>query len=148
MADEDLKVLRPKYLTRRALVSSLGVAALVLGTLWAAGSLALKGEPLQMVDDVAAERLIANETRPLVVEFVVPGCVFCKGSSRLLRQVAESTGQRVRYAQIDLSENTRLADKLGVQAVPTIIVFDKGKMRGRTAMIASTGELDELLRAR
>jgi thioredoxin 1 len=134
--------LRPWYRRRKAIVAIAGVVAVM----WLiAPHLTISDSVLVAVDDVQAEALIDLDGRPVVIEFVVPGCHFCKGASRLLRQVAADTGDSVRYAQIDLSEHTLLADRFAIQAVPTILVFRDRTLLGRTSIIESKAALDKLL---
>ena len=143
MRSTELSSFLPWYRSPIAM-TGIGVACVALWVL--ATQVSISDPVLPSVDDPQAAQLIEEESRPVVLEFVVPGCHFCKGASRLLRGVAAQTGDDVRYAQLDLSEHQGLVDRFGVRGVPTILVFHHRQLLGRTAMLESKAALDQMLR--
>jgi len=113
------------------------------------GVFALSLAPDRLVPEVSAAEAasaIAQEAKPVVVAFVTRGCVFCKGSTRLLREVASDVGDDARFMQVDLAKYPEFAAQYDVVAVPTIVVFRDHTPHARTSLIGSKRELDMSLR--
>jgi len=78
-----------------------------------------------------SERDFVNEVvkcnLPVLVEFGAEWCGPCKVVAPELKALAAELDGKVKVVTVDIDRSPVLARELGVQAVPTFVVFDKGR---------------------
>ncbi len=80
----------------------------------------------------------------VVVDVWAPWCGPCRALSPLLEELARELGPTVRFAKLNSDEEPGLAARWGVQAIPTLLLFENGRPVDRVV-----GALPkEVLRAR
>jgi len=81
-----------------------------------------------------SEREFVNEVMrskvPVLVEFGADWCGPCKVVAPELRALASELEGRAKVVTVDIDRSPMLARELGIQAVPTFVVFDKGRPVG------------------
>jgi len=94
----------------------------------------------------ASEVLQAEQ--PVVVDFWAEWCGPCKALSPVLAEVAEQYAGRVKVAKVNVDENPQLADRYGIQSIPTLIFFVGGEVRdhslGAVGRKTITNKIDAL----
>jgi thioredoxin-like negative regulator of GroEL len=93
------------------------------------------------VTEADAIALIDDSTSPLVLTFRVPGCHFCHAAWKELIAIAAER-PAVRYAEVDLSDAPRIAERFALESAPQQLVFVRGRLVRRTAGLLSPEELD------
>lgn len=83
-------------------------------------------------DDDFAE-VVERATVPVVVDLWATWCGPCRMVSPALEQVARDLAGRIKLAKVDIDKNPRLSRRFEVQAVPTLLVLDKGSTIARQA---------------
>ncbi|MFD8566743.1 thioredoxin [Streptomyces sp. NPDC059639] len=83
-------------------------------------------------DDDFAE-VVERATVPVVVDLWATWCGPCRMVSPALEQVARDLAGRIKLAKVDIDKNPRLSRRFDVQAVPTLLVLDKGETIARQA---------------
>jgi thioredoxin len=89
--------------------------------------------------------LIQSE-KPVLVDFFAEWCGPCKMMAPILQQVKAKMGEDIRIVKIDVDKNTAVAQTFGIQGVPTLIIFQKGKVKWRQSGVVQAGKLEEALR--
>ncbi|MEU5268877.1 thioredoxin [Streptomyces hygroscopicus] len=85
---------------------------------------------------------VAEEATPLVVvDLWATWCGPCRMVSPALEQVATELAGRVKLVKVDIDRNPHLAQRFEVQAVPTLLILDKGEPVARRAGAAPAGTL-------
>ncbi|MEV6667198.1 thioredoxin [Streptomyces nigra] len=83
-------------------------------------------------DDDFAE-VVERADVPVVVDLWATWCGPCRMVSPALEKVATELAGRIKLVKIDIDQNPRLAQRFEVQAVPTLLVLDKGQTIARQA---------------
>jgi thioredoxin 1 len=83
----------------------------------------------------------ASATVPLVVDFWAPWCGPCKALTPVLDQIAGELGGAVRIAKVNVDDENELAQKFGVQNIPTLGFFKGGQFVGKIVGGRSKSEL-------
>ena len=96
-----------------------------------------------------SERDFVNEVMkskvPVLVEFGADWCGPCKVVAPELKALANELEGKAKIATVDIDRSPVLARELGVQAVPTFVVFDKGRPVGAHSGAMKKAQLRELL---
>ena len=71
--------------------------------------------------------LIKSKT-PLLVDFSAEWCGPCKMMKPVLEQLKRSMKEKVRIVKIDVDRNTDLARKYNINSVPSLMLFQEGRI--------------------
>ena len=94
-------------------------------------------------DTFAAE--VLHATPPVLVDFWSDWCPPCKAIAPLLDQLAVELDGRLKVVKIDASAATAVATAHGVSALPTLLVFQGGKVVARKVGATSLAGLRQLV---
>jgi thioredoxin 1 len=64
----------------------------------------------------------------LVVDLWAPWCGPCRMVAPVIQDLATEFAGRISFAKLNTDENQRIAMKYGITAIPTIMLFAKGKL--------------------
>ncbi len=84
--------------------------------------------------------IIASDT-PVLIDFYATWCGPCKTLAPLIEQAKELLGADAKVLKIDIDKNQELANKLGIQGVPTLMVFKKGELKWRQSGVMPTNQI-------
>lgn len=90
---------------------------------------------------------VLQETRPVLVDFWSPTCGPCRAFAPVVAALAAANGDSAVIAKANAFETTNLAAKLGVAALPTILVFKNGEVVARLTGVQKQAALQEILDA-
>ncbi|WP_431994754.1 thioredoxin [Streptomyces griseoflavus] len=87
--------------------------------------------------------VVEQATVPVVVDLWATWCGPCRMVSPVLEQVARDLAGRIKLAKVDVDKNPLLSQRFEVQAVPTLLVLDRGETVARQAGAAPAHVLRE-----
>lgn len=100
--------------------------------------------------DVEKLNQLKNDTGVTLVEFYATWCPHCRKMMPVMEDVKEQVASHVNVYQFDIDKNGELADELGVQSIPTFIIYDNGnelwRHTGETTEAVLLARLDEATR--
>jgi thioredoxin 1 len=89
--------------------------------------------------------ILQSET-PVLVDFHATWCGPCKMMAPELNRLKEMMGEGIRILKIDVDRNPGTAGHYNVSGVPTLILFQKGRVLWRQSGAMSAGQLSNIIR--
>jgi thioredoxin 2 len=98
------------------------------------------------VSDADFERVTADTTVPVLVDFYADWCGPCKIMAPLLDDVAHQRAGELLVLKLDTDRNPVTQQRFGVRGIPTLIAFRGGKEVARRVGAVPPAELDAFLK--
>lgn len=74
-----------------------------------------------------ADVIAASLKTPVIVDFWAPWCEPCKQLAPLIEKAVAAAKGKVKLVKMDIEAHPQIAQQLGIQSIPAVIAFDKGK---------------------
>lgn len=100
---------------------------------------------LPTVNEQSFEREVMLSEVPVLVEFSAEWCAPCKLVAPDLEALSRELGDKAKIVTIDIDRSPNLARQLGVQSVPTFIVFHQGRPANGKVGALKRNQLREML---
>ena len=71
---------------------------------------------------------VLESTIPVLADFWAQWCVPCRMVSPILAQMADEYDGKLKVAEINVDEAGELAAEYNIVSIPSILLFDKGKV--------------------
>ena len=84
-------------------------------------------------------------TKPVLMDFFAEWCGPCKRQTPILEELKKKMGDAIDLQKIDVDQHMDLAQKYGIQVVPTLIVEKDGKIVRTFEGVTSAETLETLL---
>lgn len=84
------------------------------------------------LDEKNFDREVLKSDTPVVVDFWAEWCGPCKVFSPTLEEVSKDYSGKVKFAKLNVDENTNIAQEYGIMSIPTILLFEKGSAKAQS----------------
>ena len=74
------------------------------------------------------EEQVLRAEKPVLVDFWAPWCTYCRRIAPAVDQVAGQYGEQMVVGKVNVDEQPDLAAQFGVMSIPTLLVFEQGKL--------------------
>jgi thioredoxin 1 len=79
------------------------------------------------VTDADFEAEVLRSPKPVLVDFWATWCGPCRMIAPVVAALADELGEKVKVVKMDIDANPRTPMQLGIQSIPTVIIFKDGK---------------------
>jgi thioredoxin len=94
------------------------------------GAAAGDGRPVA-VTDATYDREVLQAPGLVLVDFWAPWCGPCRTVAPVLEKAAERFRGRLKIAKVNTDQNPRVAAQLGIQSIPTLLLYRGGQVIDR-----------------
>lgn len=93
---------------------------------------------------------VIEADRPVLVDFHAAWCGPCQAQAPIIENIARSAGRDAKVVKVDIDRSPELAALFAVRSIPTLLLFNRGKIihrfsgvtSGSTIAAALVGQMD------
>jgi thioredoxin 2 len=97
------------------------------------------------VTEANYDKTLEGTTVPALVDFYADWCGPCHMMAPTLDEFARQRAGKALVLKLDTDANPAIAGRYGIRGIPTLIVFDRGRERGRHVGVADMKKLETLV---
>ena len=86
---------------------------------------------VQNANDENFTEAVLNTNKPVLVDFWAPWCAPCRALTPIVDALADQYAGAVQFMKVNVDDNPQVAQRYGVQAIPTLILFRGGEEKQR-----------------
>lgn len=102
-------------------------------------------ENITDLDQSNFEAFISSTNATVLVDFWAPWCGPCKAIAPILEELATELPDTVKIGKVNVDNNSELASKYEVRAIPTIKIFKGGEVADTVVGLSSKEDLTNRL---
>ena len=93
------------------------------------------------LDSSKFDATVTSGSVPVVVDFWAPWCGPCKAIAPILEELADELGDAVKICKVNVDNNSEIAGKFEIRAIPTILIFKNGEIAETVVGLSSKDDL-------
>lgn len=93
------------------------------------------------LDSSNFDSTISDASVPVVIDFWAPWCGPCKAIAPILEELASELGDSAKICKVNVDNNSEVAGKYEIRAIPTILIFKNGEVADTIVGLTSKDDL-------
>jgi thioredoxin 1 len=93
------------------------------------------------LDSSNFDTTVSSGSAPVIVDFWAPWCGPCKAIGPIMEEIAEEMGDAVKICKVNVDDNSEIATKFEIRAIPTILIFKDGQLAETVVGLTSKEDL-------
>ncbi|MBR3116363.1 MAG: thioredoxin [Bacilli bacterium] len=96
------------------------------------------------IKDIEYEKLV-KENKKVLIDCYASWCGPCKMLSPIIDKLAEEI-KDVKFYKVDVDNAEKITSDFDIMSIPTLLIFEDGKLKEKVVGLRSKSELEELLK--
>ncbi len=84
---------------------------------------------------------VLNSSKPVFVDFWAEWCGPCRAVSPAVEEVSKEYDGKVNFVKVNVDENNELTSRYNIYSIPTLAIFQNGKVIAQAAGAASKDKI-------
>ena len=97
---------------------------------------------IEISDDTFEENVI-KKGQPIIVDFWAEWCGPCKQIGPILEEISDEYSDKITIGKLDVDENPETPGKFQIRGIPTMLLFNNGKLVDTKVGMSSKTDLKE-----
>lgn len=98
-------------------------------------------ESVVHITDEMFENIVLKSEVPVLVDFWAEWCNPCKMIGPILEDLAQDYNGKLVVAKLNIDQNTVMAPRYGIKALPTLLLFKDGEVKATKVGAATKSQL-------
>lgn len=99
-----------------------------------------------ILTDAAFDKEVLDSEIPVLVDFWAPWCGPCKMLAPIIEEIAKEFKGSIKVCKMNVDENQEKPNTYAIRSIPTIILFNKGKVIKQIVGFQSKDTLIEMIK--
>lgn len=91
------------------------------------------------------EEQILKADQPVLVDFWAPWCTYCRRIAPTFDKIAEQQEDKLVFAKVNVDEAPEIAEKYGIDTIPTLLLFKNGEVTGTIVAPDSKAKIETFI---
>ena len=140
-----MRNMRNKHYVFLAVIAIAAFTALAASPAAQAKTHAQKQIDVVESNDDNFSRDVLSSKQPVLVDFYATWCGPCRSMTPIVDRVARQYKKNLKVVRIDIDKSPKLSEQLNITAVPTFVIYKKGKLVESTAGAMRREELASMV---
>ncbi len=95
------------------------------------------------ISDDSFEEEVITKGKPIIVDFWAEWCGPCKQIGPILEDISDEYKDKITIGKLDVDDNPEIASKYQIRGIPTMMLFNNGKLVDTKVGMSSKNDLLE-----
>jgi thioredoxin 1 len=107
----------------------------------------MASEHVSEFTDANFEEQVIKSDRPVLVDFWAEWCQPCRMLTPTINKLAADYGEKIKVGKVDTDANHGIAAKYGISSIPTVFIFNGGKVEKKLVGLRKEQDFKDALDA-